>query len=57
VTYGGHPLYYFVADKKAGDTSGQGINQFGAKWYVLTPTGNKIDTDRASIPPSAKYGY
>ncbi len=57
VTYGGHPLYYFIADKKPGDITGQGINQFGAKWYVLAPSGNKIDTDRAGVPPSAGYGY
>ena len=24
---------------------GQGLDQFGAKWYVLAPGGNKIDTD------------
>ena len=34
-----------VADKAAGDIKGQGINQFGAKWYLLAPSGNKIDTD------------
>jgi predicted lipoprotein with Yx(FWY)xxD motif len=45
VTYNGHPLYYFVADKKAGDTKGQGLNAFGAKWYVLAPSGKKIDKD------------
>jgi predicted lipoprotein with Yx(FWY)xxD motif len=43
VTYSGHPLYYYVGDQKPGDTKGQGLNQFGAKWYVLGPTGNKID--------------
>ena len=43
VTYGGHPLYYYVGDQKPGDTKGQGLNQFGAEWYVLAPTGNKID--------------
>jgi predicted lipoprotein with Yx(FWY)xxD motif len=57
VTYGGHPLYYFVADKKAGDLTGQGINQFGGKWYVLAPGGQKIDTDHAAAPPSTSYGY
>src|SRR2546421_5902142 len=57
VTYGGHPLYYFIADKKAGDMTGQGINQFGAKWYVLAPSGKKIDTDHAAVPPSTNYGY
>jgi predicted lipoprotein with Yx(FWY)xxD motif len=45
VTYGGHPLYQYVADTKAGDTNGEGLNQFGAKWYVLAPTGVKIDKD------------
>jgi predicted lipoprotein with Yx(FWY)xxD motif len=45
VTFGGHPLYYYAGDTKAGDTTGQGLNQFGAKWYVLAPSGDKIDKD------------
>jgi predicted lipoprotein with Yx(FWY)xxD motif len=45
VTYAGHPLYYYVGDRKPGDTKGQGLNQFGAKWYVLSPAGKKIDND------------
>ena len=45
VTYKGHPLYYFVQDKKAGDTLGQDFLGFGAKWYVLAPNGKKIDSD------------
>ena len=43
VTYNGHPLYYFVADKASGDTKGQGINNFGGGWYVVNATGSKID--------------
>jgi predicted lipoprotein with Yx(FWY)xxD motif len=43
VTYSGHPLYRYVGDRKPGDTTGQGLNQFGAAWYVLTPAGAKID--------------
>jgi predicted lipoprotein with Yx(FWY)xxD motif len=39
VTYAGHPLYYFIKDKKPGDTTGQGVNGFGALWWVLTPSG------------------
>lgn len=42
VTYGGHPLYYFLADKKPGDVSGQGVNGFGAPWYVVSPSGMQI---------------
>jgi predicted lipoprotein with Yx(FWY)xxD motif len=43
VTYDGHPLYYFIRDKDAGDAYGQGVNAFGASWYVLAPSGNKVD--------------
>ncbi len=43
VTYDRHPLYYYVADTKPGQTKGQALNQFGAEWYVLAPSGNKID--------------
>ena len=42
VTYRGHPLYYFVSDQKPGQTTGQGIDEFGAPWWVLSPTGKEI---------------
>jgi predicted lipoprotein with Yx(FWY)xxD motif len=42
VTYKGHPLYYYVGDPNSGDTSGQGINSFGAPWYVLSPSGSAV---------------
>jgi predicted lipoprotein with Yx(FWY)xxD motif len=45
VTYNGWPLYHYAADQKPGDTMGQGLNQFGAKWYVVSPSGRKIDDD------------
>jgi predicted lipoprotein with Yx(FWY)xxD motif len=44
VTYNGHPLYLYSRDKDNGDSYGQGLNSFGASWYVLTPSGNKVDT-------------
>jgi predicted lipoprotein with Yx(FWY)xxD motif len=44
VSYNGHPLYLYAKDKDDGDTYGQGIKAFGASWYVLTPSGNKVDT-------------
>lgn len=43
VTYKGHPLYYFVKDGDAGDAYGQGVKGFGASWYVLAPSGHKVD--------------
>ena len=45
VTYHGHPLYRYAGDSKAGDTKGQGLDQFGAEWYVLDTKGNKVDRD------------
>jgi predicted lipoprotein with Yx(FWY)xxD motif len=42
VTYGGHPLYYFVSDRKPGQTTGQGINQFGGPWWVISAAGKEI---------------
>lgn len=44
VTYHGFPLYYFMGDHKSGDTAGQGLDQFGARWYVLSPAGTVITT-------------
>jgi len=43
VTYKGHPLYYFIKDKDDGDAYGEAVKAFGAEWYVLAPSGNKID--------------
>jgi predicted lipoprotein with Yx(FWY)xxD motif len=43
VVYNGHPLYYFISDKRAGDTTGQALSSFGADWYVLSPAGTKLD--------------
>jgi predicted lipoprotein with Yx(FWY)xxD motif len=42
VTYRGHPLYYFVTDRKPGQTTGQGVDQFGGPWWVLSPAGKEI---------------
>ena len=42
VTYNRHPLYYFVSDRKPGQTTGQGVNQFGAPWWVLSAAGKEI---------------
>ena len=44
VTYNGHPLYLYSRDKDDGDAYGQGLKSFGASWYVVAPSGNKVDT-------------
>jgi len=43
VSYAGHPLYFFSGDTRPGQTNGEGLQDFGAGWYVLTPSGKKID--------------
>jgi predicted lipoprotein with Yx(FWY)xxD motif len=56
VTYDGHPLYGYQGDSKAGDTNGQGINAFGAPWYVVSPSGTAITTAPSSSGGSSN-GY
>jgi predicted lipoprotein with Yx(FWY)xxD motif len=52
-TYGGHPLYRFTGDSKPGDTHGQDLMAFGAKWYVLAASGKKIDPGDADSSAKA----
>jgi predicted lipoprotein with Yx(FWY)xxD motif len=43
VTYNGHPLYTFEGDGSPGQTTGQGLDDFGAEWYVLGSAGNAVE--------------
>ena len=52
VTYKGHPLYYFVADTSAGSTKGQGSDSFGAKWWLIAPSGTAITAGATSSASS-----
>jgi predicted lipoprotein with Yx(FWY)xxD motif len=54
VTYAGHPLYYYAADTKPGDVKGQGSNQSGALWWILTPSGAPIES---KAPAGGGGGY
>lgn len=56
VTYNGHPLYYFVGDHNAGQTAGQALNQFGARWYVLTTSGAAITSAPKAAASSTSSG-
>jgi predicted lipoprotein with Yx(FWY)xxD motif len=42
VTYGGHPLYFFAKDKKAGDVRGEGITHFGGTSWVVSAAGKQL---------------
>ena len=41
VTYAGHPLYTFVADKKPGEANGNDVSAFGGQWYALKGNGEE----------------
>jgi predicted lipoprotein with Yx(FWY)xxD motif len=45
VVYGGHPLYFFSGDHKAGQAKGQAVDAYGAEWYVVSAKGSKVDSD------------
>jgi predicted lipoprotein with Yx(FWY)xxD motif len=42
VTFNGHPLYYFAGDSGPGQANGQGLDDFGANWWALSPSGQEI---------------
>jgi predicted lipoprotein with Yx(FWY)xxD motif len=56
VTYAGHPLYRFVGDKRPGQTSGEGLDNFGAEWYAVGPNGQKVEHDKGA-GSSSTGGY
>jgi predicted lipoprotein with Yx(FWY)xxD motif len=41
-TYNKWPLYYWVADTKPGQATGQALNNSGGLWYVISSTGKVI---------------
>jgi predicted lipoprotein with Yx(FWY)xxD motif len=43
VTYAGHPLYTYVADKKPGEANGNDFSSFGAQWYALKGNGEEAE--------------
>jgi predicted lipoprotein with Yx(FWY)xxD motif len=42
VTYGGHPLYYYVADTAPGEITCQDVFEFGGTWYLVGPDGSAV---------------
>jgi predicted lipoprotein with Yx(FWY)xxD motif len=44
VTYSGHPLYRFALDTKPGQTKGEGLQDFGGGWDVVSPAGKKVES-------------
>ena len=44
VTYNGHPLYTFAGDSAPGQTTGEGSDDFGAEWHVVSAAGTQIES-------------
>ena len=42
VTYGGHPLYYYIRDVKPGQILCQNVVEFGGTWLVVSPRGRPV---------------
>jgi predicted lipoprotein with Yx(FWY)xxD motif len=42
VTYNNHPLYAYTLDKRPGQTKGESISAFGAKWYAVSAKGTAV---------------
>jgi hypothetical protein len=53
VTYDGHPLYYYAGDSGSGMASGQGSDSFGAKWWLVSPSGSDVTASVASFTVSS----
>jgi predicted lipoprotein with Yx(FWY)xxD motif len=57
VTYNQHPLYYFQGDSGAGQHNGQGVDAFGAKWFVVGPAGGAVSGGATATTPANGGGY
>jgi predicted lipoprotein with Yx(FWY)xxD motif len=56
VTYDGHPLYYFSGDSGPGTAGGQGSDAFGAKWWLVAPTGSDVTAGVTSFTAGSSAG-
>jgi predicted lipoprotein with Yx(FWY)xxD motif len=56
VTYNQHPLYYYAGDSGAGQQNGQGVDAFGAKWFVVNPAGGAVSGGATANGGGSGYG-
>ncbi len=54
MTYDGHPLYYYAGDSGSGMASGQGSDNFGAKWWLVAPSGSDVTAAVTSFTAAAR---
>jgi len=54
VTYAKHPLYTYMLDTRAGQTTGEGLTFFGGVWDALSAKGAAV---KKQAPSTSPYGY
>lgn len=42
VTYAGHPLYYYVGDRRPGQVLCQAVSEYGGSWNIVARDGSAI---------------
>ena len=52
VTYNHHPLYLFSGDTGKGQTTGEGLTDFGGEWDAVSPAGAKVES---TVPGGSGY--
>jgi predicted lipoprotein with Yx(FWY)xxD motif len=57
LTYAGHPLYRFSGDPKPGDANGNGLSEFGGKWYAVTASGGQAGSSASTSTTSSGGAY
>ena len=56
VTYDDRPLYTYTSDTSPGDTTGNGVNLFGALWYAVQPNGSNAPVNGSTGSGSTTTG-
>jgi predicted lipoprotein with Yx(FWY)xxD motif len=57
VTYNKHPLYAYSLDTKAGQTKGEGVLAFGAKWYAVSAKGTAVKASTTTTTTTTTCRY
>jgi len=42
LTYNKHPLYRYKPDRRSGQTKGEGLKEFGGRWYAVSGRGTAV---------------
>jgi predicted lipoprotein with Yx(FWY)xxD motif len=58
LTVDGFPVYTYAGDSRPGQAAGQGLNESGGLWWVLSPSGSWVkDAQPSSSAPDNGGGY